>query len=88
MTDDKSWPRSDKVREPEAELADRERMTARALATIRQNGRAAALYRCSGLADQINPKLLQLQLKDFDHPSEVHELRVVLERAIAVLKKM
>jgi hypothetical protein len=86
MADDKSWPKADKVEEPE--LEDRERMTERALATIRQNGSAAALHRCSGLADQINAKLIELQFEDFDHPSEVHELRVFLERAVAVLKKM
>jgi hypothetical protein len=88
MADDKSWRGADKVRNPEAELEDRERMTERALATIRQTGSAAALYKCSELADQINEKLLQLQFKNFDQASEVEELRVFLERAAAVLKKL
>jgi hypothetical protein len=88
MADDKSWPWSDKVKEPEAELEDRERMTERALSTIRQAGNAAALNKCSRLADQVNSKLLQLQFKDFDQASEVRELRVFLERAAAVLKKL
>jgi hypothetical protein len=88
MADDKSWLGADKVRNLEAELEDRERMSERALATIRQTGSAAALYKCSELTDQINDKLLQLQFKNFDHPSEVQELQVFLERAAAVLKKL
>jgi hypothetical protein len=86
MTDDKSWPRADKVKEPESE--DRERMTERALSTIRQTGTAAALNNCSIIADQINAKLIQLRFKDFDQPFEVEELRVFLERAAAVLRKL
>jgi hypothetical protein len=88
MADGKSWSRADKLREPEAELEDREGMTERALSTIRQTGTAVALDKCSGLADQINAKLLKLQLRDFAQASEVQELRVFLERAAAVLKKL
>jgi hypothetical protein len=88
MADEKSWRRADKVKEPEAELEDRERMTERALSAIRQTGNAAALDKCSALADQINAKLLELQFKDFDQGSAVQELRVFLERAAAVLKKL
>jgi hypothetical protein len=53
MADEKSWRRADKVKEPEAELEDRERMTERALSAIRQTGNAAALDKCSALADQM-----------------------------------
>jgi hypothetical protein len=62
------------VSEPEAELEDREGMTERALFTILQTGNVAALDKCAGLADQINTRLLQLQFKDFDQPSEVETL--------------
>jgi hypothetical protein len=86
MTDNKGWPRSDQVKEPEFE--DRERMTERALSTIRQTGIAAALNMCSRIADQVNAKLLQLQFRDFGQASEVEELRVFLERAAAVLRKL
>jgi hypothetical protein len=59
----------------------------RALSTIRQTGTAAALEECSGLADQINAKLLQCQSKDFAQ-AEVEALQAFLERAAAVLKKL
>jgi hypothetical protein len=88
MADDKSWPGADKVKESEAQLEDRERMTERAVSTIRQAGTAAALDKCSRLADQLDAKLLQLQVKDFHQVSAVQELRVFLERAAAVLKKL
>jgi hypothetical protein len=88
MADEKSWLRADKVKEPEAELEGREAMTEGALFTIRQTGNVAALDKCAGLADQINAKLLELQFKDFDQASEVEEVRVFLERAAAVLKKL
>jgi hypothetical protein len=87
MSDEKSMPMPGKVKEPRAELEDRERMTERALSTIRQTGTAAALEECSGLADQINAKLLQCQSKDFA-PAEVEALQAFLERAAAVLKKL
>jgi hypothetical protein len=83
---DKGWPRWDEVKEPE--LEDRERMTERALSTIRETGTAAALNNCSRIADQLNAKLLQLQFRDFGQGSEVEELRVFLERAAAVLRKL
>jgi hypothetical protein len=86
MTDDKGSPRSDQVKEHE--LEDRERMTERALAAIRQHGTAAALNKCSRIADQVHVKLLQLQCSDFGQPAEVEELRVFLERAAAVLRKL
>src|SRR5215212_5113252 len=54
MADDKGWPRSDEVKE--LELENRERMTERALSTIRQTGTAAALNKCSRIADQLNAK--------------------------------
>jgi hypothetical protein len=88
MAHDKSWPKTDKVKQAKVELADRERMTARALSRIRQSGTAAALDKCNGLADQINAKLLKLECKDFAQASEVQELRAFLERAAAVLKKL
>ena len=75
MADDKSWPGADKIRNLEAELEDRERMSERALATIRQTGSAAALYKCSELADQINDKLLQLQFKNLIIPLKSSSFR-------------
>jgi hypothetical protein len=70
------------------DLEDRERMTEKALVAIRRTGPAAALERCSRLADQIEAKLSQRQLKDLIDPSAVADLQVFLERAAAVLKKL
>jgi hypothetical protein len=63
-------------------------MTERALSTIRQDGTAAALDKCGKLADHLAAKLLELQIEHFHEASEVQELRVFLERAAAVLKKL
>jgi hypothetical protein len=63
-------------------------MTEKALVAIRRIGPAAALERCSRLADQIAAKLSQRQLKDLIDPSAVADLQVFLERAAAVLKKL
>jgi hypothetical protein len=70
------------------DLEDRERMTEKALVAIRRTGPAAALERCSRLADQIEAKLAQRRLKDLIDPSAVADLQVFLERAAAVLKKL
>ena len=70
------------------ELEDRERMTEKALTAIRRTGPAAALERCSRLADQIEAELSQRQLKGVIEPFEVEDLQAFLERAAAVLKKL
>jgi hypothetical protein len=74
--------------ERSADLEDRERMTEKALNAIRRTGPAAALERCSRLADQIEAELSQRQLKDLIEPSAVADLQAFLERATAVLKKL
>jgi hypothetical protein len=70
------------------ELEDRERMTEKALTVIRRTGPAAALERCSRLADQIEAELSHRQLKGVIEPFEVEDLQAFLERAAAVLKKL
>jgi hypothetical protein len=85
MATDKSTARDTKL---STDLEDRERMTEKALVAIRRTGPAAALERCSRLADQIEAKLSQRQLKDLIDPSAVADLQVFLERAAAVLKKL
>jgi hypothetical protein len=70
------------------DLEDRERMTKKALSQIEQIGPAAALENCCELADQIAAKLLKAEPEDFDDRSAVIGLQGVLERAVAVLKKM
>ncbi|MDT7810645.1 MAG: hypothetical protein QOJ42_561 [Acidobacteriaceae bacterium] len=85
MATKKSTARDTKL---STDLEDRERMTEKALVAIRRTGPAAALERCSRLADQIEAKLSQRQLKDLIDPSAVADLQVFLERAAAVLKKL
>jgi predicted transcriptional regulator of viral defense system len=85
MAIEKSTARDTKRR---IELEDRERMTEKALTAIRRTGPAAALERCSRLADQIEAELSHRQLKDVIEPSEVEDLQAFLERAAAVLKKL
>jgi hypothetical protein len=85
MATEKSTARDTKL---STDLEDRERMTEKALVAIRRTGPAAALERCSRLADQIEAKLSQRQLKDLIDPSAVADLQVFLERAAAVLKKL
>jgi hypothetical protein len=70
------------------DLEDRERMTEKALVAIRRTGPAAALERCSRLADQIEAELSQRKLEDLIEPSAVADLQAFLERAAAVLKKL
>jgi uncharacterized protein YhaN len=70
------------------DLEDRERMTEKARTAIRRTGPAAALERCSRLADQIEAELSHRQLKDLIDPSAVADLQAFLERATAVLKKL
>jgi hypothetical protein len=70
------------------ELEDRERMTEKVLTAIRGTGPAAALERCSRLADQIEAELSQGKLKGTIEPSDVEDLQAFLERAAAVLKKL
>jgi hypothetical protein len=71
------------------DLEDRERMTEKVLTAIRRAGPAAALERCTRLADQIEAELSsQIQLEDFIEPSAVEDLQAFLERAAAVLKKL
>jgi predicted transcriptional regulator of viral defense system len=74
--------------ERSTDLEDRERMTEKALTAIRRTGPAAALERCSRLADQIEAELSQRQLKGLIDPSAVADLQALLERATAVLKKL
>jgi predicted transcriptional regulator of viral defense system len=74
--------------ERSTDLEDRERMTEKVLTDIRRTGPAAALERCSRLADQIEAELSQRQLKDLIDPSAVADLQAFLERATAVLKKL
>jgi hypothetical protein len=85
MATKKSTARDTKL---STDLEDRERMTEKALVAIRRTGPAAALERCSRLADQIEAKLAQRRLKDLIDPSAVADLQVFLERAAAVLKKL
>ena len=85
MATEKSTARDTKRR---IDLEDRERMTAKALNEIRRAGPAAALERCSRLADQIEAELSRGQLKDVIEPSAVEDLQAFLERAAAVLKKL
>jgi hypothetical protein len=61
MATEKSTARDAKL---STDLKDRERMTEKALAAIRRTRPAAALERCSRLADQIEAALSQRQLKD------------------------
>jgi predicted transcriptional regulator of viral defense system len=63
-------------------------MTEKVLAAIRRTGSAAALERCSRLADQIDAGLSQRKLEDLIEPSAVADLQAFLERAAAVLKKL
>jgi len=63
------------------DLEDRERMTERALAAIRQTGPAAALEKCCALVDQINAELLK---REKIEPYAVAELQAYLTRANAV----
>jgi hypothetical protein len=69
-------------------LEDREQMTEKALAAIRRTGPAAALERCSRLANQIDAELSQRKLEDLIEPSAAADLQAFLERAAAVLKKL
>jgi hypothetical protein len=85
MATEKSTARDTKRR---IELEDRERMTEKALTAIRRTGPAAALERCSRLADQIEAELSKSHLECLIEPSEVEGLQAFLERAAAVLKKL
>jgi DUF1680 family protein len=85
MTTEKSTATETKRR---IELEDRERMTEKALTAIRRTGPAAALERCSRLADHIEAELSQRQLKGRIEPTETEELLAFLERAAAALKKL
>jgi hypothetical protein len=85
MTSEKSTARDTERR---IDFEDRDRMTEKALSAIRRTGPAAALERCSRLADQIEAELSQRQLKGVIEPSAVEDLQAFLERAAAVLKKL
>jgi hypothetical protein len=65
------------------DLEDRERMTERALAAIRETGPAAAVEKCCALVDQINAELLK---REKIEPFAVAELQAYLARANAVIK--
>src|SRR5690349_2158603 len=67
----------------EPNLEDRERMTERALAAIRNAGPAYALEKCRALVDQINAELLQREQVE---PLVVADLQAYLERTNAVIK--
>ena len=85
MTTEKNTTRDTKRR---IDFEDREKMTETALIAIRRTGPAAALERCSKLADQIEVELSRRQLEGVIEPSELEDLQAFLERAAAVLKKL
>ena len=58
MVDETRFERFE-AKHDEPDLEDRERMTERALAAIRNAGPASALEKCQALVDQINAELLQ-----------------------------
>jgi hypothetical protein len=83
MVDETSGAKKFEARHEEPVLEDRERMTQKALAAIRQTGPAAALEKCRALADQINAELVQ---REKIEPFAVAELQAYLTRANAVIK--
>jgi hypothetical protein len=83
MVDETSGTEKFEAKHREPDLEDRERMTEKALAAIRQTGPAAALEKCRALADQINAELLQ---REKIEPFAVAELQAYLTRANAVTK--
>jgi hypothetical protein len=83
MVDETSGAEKFEAEYHESDLEDRERMTERALAAIRQTGPAAALEKCCALVDQINAELLK---REKIEPFAVAELQAYLTRANAVIK--
>jgi hypothetical protein len=69
-------------------LDNRERMTDTAISRIWQIGPAATLQECRGLAKVINAELCESTGVQFDDALAAEELRALLERAAAVLKKL
>jgi hypothetical protein len=83
MVDETRFESFEAKDDDEPDLDDRERMTERALAAIRQAGAAAALEKCRALADLINAELLQ---REKIEPRAVADLQAYLARANAVIK--
>jgi hypothetical protein len=83
MIDETSGTEKFEAKHQEPDLDDRERMTERALAAIRQTGPAAALEKCRALADQINAELLE---RKKIAPFALAELQANLARANVVIK--
>jgi hypothetical protein len=69
-------------------LDDRERMTQTAVSRIWQIGPVATLQECRELAKLISTKLCESAPDQFDDVLGAEEVRPLLERASAVLKKL
>jgi hypothetical protein len=76
MVDETRFESFEAKNDDEPDLDDRERMTERALAAIRQAGPAAALEKCRALADLINAELLQ---REKIEPRAVADLQAYLD---------
>jgi hypothetical protein len=83
MVDETSGTEKFEAKHRAPDLEDRERMTEKALAAIRQTGPAAALEKCCALVNQINAELLK---REKIEPYAVAELQAYLTRANAVIK--
>jgi len=84
MVDETSGTEKFEAKHRAPNLEDRERMTEKALAAIRQTGPAATLEKCCALVNQINVELLK---REKIEPYAVAELQAYLTRANAVIKK-
>jgi hypothetical protein len=73
---------------PDYDLEDRERMTQTALSRIWQIGPVATFQECRELAKLISAKLCESAPEQFDNVLAAEEVRPLLERAAAVLKKL
>jgi len=69
-------------------LDDRERMTQTAVSRIWQIGPVATLQECRELAELISAKLCESAPDEADDVLGAEELRPLLERASAVLKRL
>src|SRR3982074_726777 len=83
MVDETSGTEKFEAKHRAPDLEDRERMTEKALAAIRQTGPAAALEKCCALVNQINAELLK---REKMKPYAVAELQAYLTRANEVIK--
>ena len=69
-------------------LDNRERMTKTAVSRIWQIGPAATLQECRELAAVVKAELCESAAMQFDDALDAEELRALLERAAAMLKKL